>query len=212
MTVGALVPFKCFTRAKQRLRTAFRDHEVEALGRAMLRDVLETLGRVRGLRSVTVLTDDREVAEAARAAGAATRIETPDPGLNGAIEAGTRELLERGIEASLVVLGDLPLLETADVEAVLEAGADHAVVIVPSTDGGTAMLLRRPPDVIPACFGKQSAEAHALQARARGVAPLELVSIDETARVDLDTPEDLDRLLASARPCHTRDVLRTLRP
>ncbi len=212
MRTAALVPFKCFTRAKQRLRSEFRDHEVEALGRAMLRDVLETLRGAAGLSRVTVLTDDGEVAAAAHAAGATTRIQRPDPGLNQAIEAGTRELLAEGFEASLVVLGDLPLLERGHVEAVLDAGKAHAVVIVPSTDGGTAMLLRRPPDVIAPRFGTQSALAHAREAQAHGVAVLRMDKIDEAARVDLDTPEDLQRLLTSSRPCHTRDVLRTLRP
>jgi 2-phospho-L-lactate guanylyltransferase len=209
---GALVPFKRFTRAKQRLRSAFRDAEVEALGRAMLRDVLEALRGAPGLSIVTVLTDDPEVAEAARAAGATTRLRSPDPGLNPVIEAGTAELEAQGFDASLVVLGDLPLLEAAHVDRVLEAGARHAVVVVPSTDGGTAMLLRRPPAAIPPRFGKESALAHAREAHERGLAFQELSGIEEISRVDLDTPEDLERLLASGRSCHTRRVLRTLRP
>jgi 2-phospho-L-lactate guanylyltransferase (CobY/MobA/RfbA family) len=110
----------------------------------------------------------------------------------------------------LVVLGDLPLLRPEDVDAVAEVGQRESVVIVPSSDGGTAMLLRRPPDRIPARFGRASATAHALEARALGIEPGRVPAIADAARIDLDTPEDAERLLEADLPCRTRDLLRKL--
>ena len=210
MRLAAVVPFKRFTRAKSRLRSRFSESEVEALGRAMLYDVLRALGGAKSLQEVVVLTDDPEVASVAREAGAAVRLQTPDPGLNPAIEAASSELAERGFEAVLAVLGDLPLLHAEDVDAVAAAGREAPLVIVPSSDGGTAMLLRRPPDCIPARFGPGSAEAHAREARARGIEASDVPEIAETTRVDLDTPEDAERLLATGVECRTRDLLREL--
>jgi 2-phospho-L-lactate guanylyltransferase len=208
--LAAVVPFKRFTRAKRRLRSHYSDAQVEALGRAMLADVLGALVASPSLERVLVLTDDPEVARAAREVGADARLRVPDPGLNPAIELASAELRAEGFDAVLAVLGDLPLLRPADVEAVAEAGRASEVVIVPSSDGGTAMLLRRPPDRIPARFGVRSAEAHERAAREAGIEPGAVDSIGEATRIDLDTPEDAARLLATDVPCRTRELLKEL--
>jgi len=210
--VAALVPFKCFTRAKGRLRTRYSDREVEQIGHAMLADVLDALGRTKHLERVTVLTDDGEVADVARQAQAEVRLRSPDPGLNSAIEGATRELVETGFDAALVVLGDVPLLQAEAVDALIAAGREHPVVLVPSADGGTTLLFRRPPDCIPACFGPDSNRAHEAAARAQGFVPLSLTGLHPGMALDLDTPEDALRLLESDLPCRTRELLRSFNP
>jgi 2-phospho-L-lactate guanylyltransferase len=207
--VAALVPFKCFTRAKQRLRARYDDAQVEALSRAMLADVLDALHGVDALEAVRVLTDDRAVRDAAARAGAQVRLVEPDPGLNPAIDQAAAEAAEQGFEAALVVLGDLPLLAPQDVQAVLEAGAASPVVIVPSEDGGTAMLLRRGPLCIPARFGEKSASRHAEAARDKGLEASLVTSLEKAVRVDLDTPEDAEQVISSGRDCRTRKLLRS---
>lgn len=211
MRVAAVVPFKRFTRAKHRLRSAYAPAEVEAIGRAMLSDVLSTLRRAKELELVTVLTDDGEVAALAASEGAEVRLRDPDPGLNPAIEAATAELASEGFDAVLVVLGDVPLLQPEDVDRVLATGRGHAVVLVPSCDGGTPLLYRRPPQCIPARFGPRSAAAHRAAARERGIEPAGVDGLDAAARLDLDTPEDAERVRGSPIACRTREVLRGLR-
>lgn len=209
MKVAAVVPFKCFTRAKGRLRAAYSDVQVEQILHALLADVLHALRSASTVDYVGVLTDDEAVAAVASAAGADVRVRTPDPGLNEVIEQAADELEAAGFEALLVALGDLPLLQAADVEKVIEAGLEHPVVLVPSADAGTALLLRRPPRRIPARFGPDSAARHAEAAHEAGLRAFELDSLDELSRVDLDTPEDAARVLASGIPCQTRDVLQS---
>ncbi len=209
MKVAAVVPFKCFTRAKGRLRAAYSDAQVEEILHALLADVLHALRSSSSVDYVGVLTDDEAVAAVASAAGADVRVRTPDPGLNEAIELAAAELEAAGFEALLVALGDLPLLRTADIDKVIEAGLDHPVVLVPAADAGTALLLRRPPRRIPARFGPDSAARHSEAAREAGLRAFELDSLDELSRVDLDTPEDAARVLASGISCRTRDVLRS---
>jgi len=208
---GALVPFKCFTRAKKRLRSRFSDGDVEELGRAMLADVLAAL-RGAALDAVVVLTDDTAVAEVARAAGARVRVRTPDPGLNAAIDLGSADLAHEGFDACLVVLGDVPLLQAPDVDLVLARAQSCDVLVVPAADGGTAMLYRRPPQRIAAGFGPDSANVHVARARAAGLAVERFEALPEELRVDLDTPEDAARLLRGQRPCRTRAVLEKLCP
>jgi len=209
MKIAALVPFKALTQAKQRLREALPRDQVEALGRTMLEDVLAAL-RGSGLDAVYVLTEDPAVAEIAGTAGASAWIRTPDPGLNPTLDWAETRLLAEGFDASLVALGDLPLLASDQVNAVLAAGRVHPVVLAPAEDGGTALLWRRPPGCIPACFGPASAEAHARAAAERDLCACVLSQLDIGARSDLDTLDDARRLLASGRECRTAELLRKI--
>jgi 2-phospho-L-lactate guanylyltransferase len=210
LKIAALVPFKSLTRAKRRLRTRLRDEQVERISRAMLADVLDALRAAPSLAQIAVLTEDAAVAEIAESSGASVRIQRPDPGLNPTLESAGAELVRGGFDASLVVLGDLPLLQGEHIEAVLAAGAGHDAVLVPSSDGGTALLLRRPPDCFPSRFGKDSAAVHTAEARSAGLDLLCFTDLPEEVRVDLDTPDDIVRVARSAHACRTRDLLREL--
>jgi coenzyme F420-0:L-glutamate ligase/coenzyme F420-1:gamma-L-glutamate ligase len=92
-----------------------------------------------------------------------------------------------------VIHADIPTLVEEEVAALVAAGAESAVVIAESVDGGTNALLLSPPDAIGFHFGPNSAAAHAAAARAArlSVAKLTLPFLSR----DLDTPDDL-----SARP------------
>jgi 2-phospho-L-lactate guanylyltransferase len=208
MRTVALVPFKSFSYAKKRLRGSYSDADVEAIGRAMLEDVLAALTSTPGLEAVWVLTDDPEVARLAEGCGAEARVRRPDPGLNRAIDEANGEA--EAFDATLVVLGDTPLLRGEDVEAVLRAGAEGSVVLVPSPDGGTIMLLRRPPHRIAARFGSGSFRKHVEACREQGFEPLVLDAIPETFRTDLDTPEDAAHILGAGISGRTVEVLRKL--
>ncbi len=210
MRVAALVPFKRFTRAKSRLRTRYADAEVVEIVRALLADVLAALGAAKRIERVVVLTDDPDVAALAVGSGAEARVRDPDPGLNAVLDDATRALAAEGCDAVLIALGDVPLLRGDDVDRVIEAGARQGVVVVASPDGGTALLFRHPPQVIPLRFGPGSAALHLEEARARGLDPTPPEPVAEIARQDLDTPEDAARLLASGAACRTLDVLRRL--
>jgi 2-phospho-L-lactate guanylyltransferase len=207
--VAALVPIKAFAHGKQRLRARLSSAEVEALERAMLEDVLAALAG-SGVASVHVVTGDAAVARAAVDAGASVRVLDPDPGLNPAIDAAEADLAGAGYDASLVVLGDLPLLAAHHIDHVLALGRLHDVVIVPACDGGTAMLLRRPPQCIPAQFGRDSAAAHTRCARELLRALRIDTAIDEAARSDVDTPDDARRVLAHGGALRTCEVLRAI--
>ncbi len=211
MKIVALVPFKSFSYAKSRLRARFTDADVEALGRAMLEDVLSTLTAIPAIEDVRVLTDDEEVGRVAEACGASARVQRPDPGLNAAIEQANAEAQTEGSDATVVVLGDLPLLRPIDVETVVEGGREASVVIVPSGDGGTALLLRRPPNCVPARFGPLSFDQHVAASRERGIEPLLVQEIPEAIRIDLDTPEDADRIRDAGLGGRTVELLRKLR-
>jgi 2-phospho-L-lactate guanylyltransferase (CobY/MobA/RfbA family) len=110
----------------------------------------------------------------------------------------------------MVVLGDVAGAESDDLErlflALAELPAGPAVVLAPSSDGGTAALLRRPPDAIPSRFGRESAARHRAAAADAGVAFAEL-ALDSLA-IDLDRADDVELFLERGRGgTRTRSLL-----
>lgn len=206
---AAVVPVKTLAETKSRLSPSLGRGGVERLAVAMLGDVLEALLGAQGLDRVAVVTPDANVARAAIDAGAEALLRD-DPGLNAAIDAAAGELAPGEHDALLVVLGDVAGIETSDVDALLDAAPAIGVALAPSSDGGTAALLRSPAGVIGSAFGADSAKRHRELAEAAGVPYLE-VPLDSLC-LDLDEPEDLDRFLARKGAGHrTRELLRELR-
>ncbi len=204
--IPAVVPIKSLDASKSRLRPALG----EATGRltlAMLGDVLEALLQVPALDRVVVVTPDAAVAEAARAAGAETRVR-PDPGLNPAVDRVANELAADA-DALLIVLGDVAGARPEELAKLLAAAPARGLALAPSRDGGTAALLRVPPDVVPAGFGAESARRHRELAERAGVEFRQLVL--PSLGIDVDAGEDLDALVASNAPApRTRALLREL--
>jgi 2-phospho-L-lactate guanylyltransferase len=208
--IAAIVPVKALPGTKSRLRDRFADRVVEGLAAAMLRDVVDALLRVPALARVVVVTPDAAVAEVARRAGAEALVRD-DPGLNTAIEAATAEICSDPDDGVLVVLGDVAGIESAEIVQLLAALDGPGVALAPSRDGGSSAVLRIPHDAIPARFGPASAARHRDLADGAGVRFHELPL--PSLAIDVDDPEDLEALLASAAPApHTRAAWRELRP
>jgi 2-phospho-L-lactate guanylyltransferase len=192
MRTLAVLPVKSFGRAKQRLGAAVTDRA--ALAGAMVADVLEALASVPALDGVIVVT-----AEAALAGVPADAVEwVHDPveaGQSAAAARGQRAAVERGAGRVLLVPGDCPALDPAEVDALL-AGAGPGVVIVPDRHGsGTNALLLDPPTAIAPAFGPGSFARHAALAAGAGVG----VRIGRlpSLELDVDTPGDLEALRAA---------------
>jgi 2-phospho-L-lactate guanylyltransferase len=161
-----------------------------------------------GNRAVGVITPDPKVATAARDLGAEAVLRD-DPGLNPAIEAGARFLTTSPSDAVLVVLGDVAAATSEDLAALLASAKSPGIALAPSSDGGTSALLRSPRDVIPACFGPDSAKRHREAAEHAGVACVERAL--PSLAIDLDVTADAEALLevASLGP-RTREALTSL--
>ncbi len=207
---AALVPVQSLAAGKSRLAGALPRGALERLAVAMLGDVVEALRGVPELACVVVVTPDPRVAAAAGGFGAEPLLRE-DPGLNAALDAGARALATRDLEALLIVLGDVPAAERADLDQLfgaLRGLGGRGVVLAPSRDGGTSALLRAPWDAIPNRFGKESAAAHREAAAGAGLpySELPLASL----AVDVDRPEDLEALRGAAGARRTRALLAEL--
>jgi 2-phospho-L-lactate/phosphoenolpyruvate guanylyltransferase len=194
------VPVKSLERSKSRLGSVLSSTERAALTLAMLEDVLDaSLAQMSW--EVWVVSSDEAVLEVAARRGSRP---IPEEGrsLLRAVRQVEGEVRGRGSRLA-VLLGDLPFVTPHALGAALDRPA--AVVASPAhSDGGTNLLLRRPPDVIPARFGRASFAKHRWAAR-RARVPFEEVDLEPLA-FDLDRPADLDVVLATNHPGRTRQV------
>lgn len=212
----ALIPVKRLEQSKSRLLPQLPDGDRQALTLAMLEDLIEALQATPGLDRIAVTTPDPAVAEHASRAGAQILMR-PEPGLNAALEEG-RTRLRAAMdpeEALLIVLGDVAGALPEDFARLLAAASPgdppddlhsddrhhegaalpSGVWLAPSSDGGTSALLQRPADLIPCCFGRDSAKRHREAAAVAGAAYHELTL--PSLAIDLDAPEDLEAFLAT---------------
>ncbi len=206
----ALVPVKRLGEGKSRLLGALDREALDALTIAMLGDVVEALRGSGRVDRIAVVTPDESVADAARELGADALVRH-EPGLNPSLEAAAPEICAAG-DTLLVVLGDVAGAAPDEIARLYDALAKRAPpvgALAAARDGGTALLLRSPPDAFSGRFGPDSAEAHRTAAAQAGVA-LEELELPSSA-IDLDQPDDLDALLASGGPApRTRALLREL--
>jgi len=196
-----LIPVKSLANAKQRLASVLDQPTRTQLAQAMLFDVLEALGTWANRPEVSIVTSDPFALELARRfhfqiiADNANRSETD------AIEMATRFCEVRGVDSTLVIPGDIPLIQAGELGKILESAPTEGSVLVPAGDGrGTNAAWRRPAGLFPLRFGNDSFKPHLAAARATQK-PCVVLSLPGVA-LDIDNPSDL-RQLAEA-PGETR--------
>jgi len=189
--VSVVVPVKNLRETKSRLVPILDPGARAGLTLYMMGRVVAAV-REAGIEDVCVVSPDAIVLDEVQRRGA-TPLLQESRGLNPALEEGRRRALDLGAQTLLIFPADLPLLDAADVRAVLEAADGTSVVISPDgARSGTNTLLIRPPDALPFAFGPESFEAHLGAARKRGLD----VTVCERPHLafDLDTAGDLTRL------------------
>lgn len=202
----ALVPVKELTQAKERLAPLLSPQERQALAAAMLDDVLSALEQVPSLDRIALVTRDPRAISLSEERGFELVDEGSGEGLTEAVETGVQVCMKRGADSLAVIPGDIPLLRPEDVDHVIDHGAEHEVVIVPSWNSrGTNTVLLRPPDVLELRFGSWSFYPHVKQAKRAGLS-YKVLRLPRIAS-DVDTPEDLVHLTPEAQGTRTYAVL-----
>jgi 2-phospho-L-lactate guanylyltransferase len=203
-----LLPVKNLAKAKQRLAAVLDQPSRTELAQAMLTDVVAAIAAFAGDEVALATSDPFAVELAARYCFEVIRDEA-NVSETDAVEMATRVCEARGVQHTLVLPGDIPLIEAADLRAIYDASPDAGSVLVPSTDKrGTNAVLRRPASLFPLRFGNDSFMPHLAVAIAtnRSCVVLSLARIG----LDIDTPDDLRELAQAAGEKRSQVLARKL--
>ena len=203
-----LVPVKNLANAKQRLSSVLDPEARQELAQAMCADVLDTLAHWQGRPAVTVVTSDLFASDLAARFGFEVVADEENPGETGAIEMATALCRKRGVEFTLVIPADIPLIESFELQKIVDSAPKKGAVLVPDAAGrGTNAALRAPADLFPLRFGNDSFLPHLAAAKATGLpcVVLELAGI----ALDVDRAEDLQALAAAGGERRSQRLVRS---
>ena len=188
-TWGLVVPVKRLAQAKTRLQS-YGDVSRQDLALAFALDVVAAGIACADVSDVLVVTDDDRAAAAVRAAGARVVADSPDAGLNPALEHGAALLRRDGARGVATVSADLPALRPEELAAALSAvPADRRGFVTDHAGTGTTLLAAPAGLALAPGYGPASRAAHL------GSGAVELAA-GPGLRLDVDTPEDLQRAVA----------------
>lgn len=202
-----LVPVKNLSGAKQRLAALFDQSTRTELAQAMLFDVLETLGTWTDCPDVGIVTSDPFAIHLAHEFHFSVIPDDANRSETDAIEMATRFCESQGVDSTLVIPGDIPLVQSWELETILQSAPAEGSVLVRAADGrGTNAIWRRPAGLFPARFGNDSFEPHHAAAQATGK-PCVALSLPGIA-LDVDTPADLRALAAALGETRAQRLVR----
>ena len=202
-----LVPVKNLAHAKQRLAALLDQAARTELAQAMLFDVLEALAMWPHRPEVGVVTNDPFAGQLARRFGFEIIEDRLNSGETDAIAMATEVCRMRGVDSTLVIPGDIPLIAPWELESIREAAPAEGSVLVPAADGrGTNAAWRRPAGLFPLRFGNDSFKPHLAAAKATQK-PCRVLSRPGIA-LDVDNPSDLKQLAAAPGETRSQRLVR----
>ena len=202
-----LVPVKILADAKQRLSGILSPEERFALAQAMCEDVLEALARWPNRPAVAVVTSDSFARDLAARFNFEVVVDD-NSGESNAIEMATAVCRDRGVENTLVVPADIPLIAGAELQEIVDCAPAGGAVLVPDAAGrGTNAVWRSPGDLFPLRFGNDSFLPHLAAAKATGL-PCVVLELPGIAR-DVDRPQDLRELAAASGERRSQKLVRS---
>jgi 2-phospho-L-lactate guanylyltransferase len=202
-----LVPVKNLVDAKQRLSSILSPEERFALARAMCEDVLQALARWQNRPSVAVVTSDLFARDLAARFNFEV-VADNNSGETSAIEMATAFCKQQGAESTLVVPADIPLIDSSELQKIVDCAPSGGAVLVPDAAGrGTNAAWRSPGDLFPLRFGNDSFLPHLAAAKATGL-PCVVLELPGIAR-DVDRPEDLREMAAANGDRQSQKLVRS---
>ncbi len=206
-----LIPVKNLATAKQRLAPILEQSARSELAQAMLFDVLEMLSAWAHRPEVSLVTSDPFALQLANQFHFSVLLDNINRSETDAIATATRFCEERGVESTLVIPSDIPLIQLWELEKILQAAPPEGSVLVPAADGrGTNAIWRRPAALFPARFGNDSFRPHQAAAQATGKACV-VLSLPGIA-LDVDNPSDLRTLAATPGETRAQRLVRQWEP
>lgn len=187
-TWRAIVPFRGHQDAKSR----FSDSPFSGatLAWAMLEDLLAALRNARAIRGITVVTSIGTDEFAERFSDIACIQEPSGIGLNPAIALAATQQVPSDVSGTMVFLGDLPCIRSADIDQIADLGISQPSFISDAAGTGTTLWCAPHSFRVDTHFGRHSRAAHKAAGCtelgvANGADPWPRMRRDVDTRVDL---------------------------
>ena len=202
-----LVPVKHLANAKQRLAPVLDRAARLELAQLMLLDMCETLARWANRPEISFVSSEPFALDLAKRFDFDVIEDRAERSETDAIEMATQVCVARGMKYTLVIPGDIPLIQSWELEKIFQAAPAQGSVLVPAADGrGTNAALRTPAALFPLRFGNDSFKPHLAAARRTGN-PCVVLSLTGIA-LDVDNPSDLRQLAASSGDTRSQRLVR----
>ena len=191
--IRAFVPLKHPVSARRRMLEDLTAKQRHSMYFTLARRIITALRDAPMVRDTVIVTSSAEVEIFAEHLGVRVMHQMHDEGINSACEAAIASSSAVGITGALIVSGDLPMVTSSAITALLQAAdLQHSgVTIVPDRHHrGTNALVCTPADAVRLRFGPNSFPEHLRAAQEQGL----VTRVFESGELalDIDEPEDLD--------------------
>ena len=209
MRSAAILPVKQFGAAKQRLSEMLGAATRAALAAAMFDDVLGALQGATALDVTIVVSGEPRVTDLIAGRDVVLLDDPAEKGQSQAARTGLARASALGCSVAVLIPGDCPLLEPAEVDGLIErrrgAGAPDVIVVPDRHRTGTNAVVLDPAGPFEPQFGPDSLRLHTEQCARRGLS----CAVEEigSLALDLDTPDDLAELIRALGREHGRAPL-----
>ncbi|MBH59022.1 MAG: 2-phospho-L-lactate guanylyltransferase [Thaumarchaeota archaeon] len=209
MKIGGIIPVKKFDDSKNRLSAFFTLEEKKELVKCMLFDVCDVLVRSSYINEIVIVTSENEISQYENYEQIIRLEENHNSGVNNAVEIGNKYFIKRGFDATIVIPGDIPLINNQVLEKVFEYTNENQVIITPSIrEDGTNLLFRSPPDIMQTSYDNNSYSSHLEMINDNNLQYS--VYLEDAIRLDLDEPSDIDIINSKLSDSRTKDILKKI--
>ena len=206
----AVLPVKAIKNSNSRLTPILSPTDRQQLSLSMLEDVLDVLGNASDLGGVVIVTNCPIVKKYLSKLDVIHLEEGSRPELNSAVAKAVRFLGDMGIQRFFTIPGDVPLLNSSEINQLIECvRSNEGVTLVPSHDGaGTNSIASSIPIQFSPQFGTNSLSAHCRIAKDLGLS-VEILPLSGLG-FDIDWPDDLIQLASMDGDSNSHKVLNNI--
>jgi len=207
LKIAAIIPVKVFAKAKTRLNLS--DYQRLELCKLMFEEVINTVCKSEFFDPIIVVSKEPMIIDICKQSSLVL-LSDNETGVNDAVSIADNYLEKIGIDASVVLPQDIPLMQTRDIAQLLELiTTSKSVLVVPSRKfDGTNALVRNPANIMKTHYDEDSYKIHIQTAKSCN-ARSSLVLI-RRIMADIDNSKDLKFVLDSQEKPNLIKKIRTI--
>ncbi len=146
-----IIPYRGTINDKSRLRSSLKDSSVEKLLHHMTQNLIDEIAKLEHDANLYILTKKKKL----DFSGYFSILHDKGDELNESLNEAFKEIQE---DIITVVMADLPLIKSEDLQFILDKNYNERKILLgPTKDNGTSILIFNKGDTFPLVFGKNSA-------------------------------------------------------